>query len=188
MSSGFGHDFDAEQLLALRQGGRSALAAAYDLFSRPVYGLALRVLGNPHDASDVVQNVFIKLPKAARLFRGDAPFGLWLRRLAANATIDFLRDRARLVPLDDAHGELAHDPPPTDTIEADELLGRLSPTARLVLLLHAVEGYTHAEMAELFGQSESYSKSILSRALKRLRVRLSPSTTDADERNPAIPD
>jgi RNA polymerase sigma factor (sigma-70 family) len=169
MPSGFVHDLDAEQVHALRQGSPAALAAAYDRFARPVYGLALRVLANPQDAADVVQTVFLKLPLAARQFRGDAPFGLWLRRLAANATIDVLRDRSRLVALDDAHEELAQDPSPTDGIEVDELLGRLSPTARLVLLLHAVEGYTHAEMADLFGQSESYSKSILSRALRRLR-------------------
>lgn len=181
MPSGFNHDLDPDQLRSLRQGSRAALADVYDRFSRPVYGLALRTLGNPQDAADVVQNVFLKLPKAAGHFRGEAPFGLWLRRLAANATIDFLRERSRLVPLSDAHEELAHDPPPTEAIEADELLGRLSPTARLVLLLHAVEGYTHTEMAALFNQSESYSKSILSRALKRLRGRLNPQARESDE-------
>ncbi len=185
--SGFNHDLAPEQLQALRQGSRAALASAYDQFSRPVYGLALRTLGNTHDAADVVQNVFIKLPKAAAQFRGEAPFGLWLRRLAANATIDLLRERSRLVALSDAHDELAHDSPTTDTIEADELLGRLSPTARLVLLLHAVEGYTHTEMAALFNQSESYSKSILSRALKRLRGRLASRSDDTHD-HPATPD
>jgi len=179
--SGFHHDLAPEQLQALRQGSPSALASAYDRFSRPVYGLALRTLGNPQDAADVVQNVFIKLPRAAGHFRGEAPFGLWLRRLAANATIDFLRERSRLVPLSDAHDELSLDSMPTETLEANELLGRLSPTARLVLLLHAVEGYTHAEMAALFNQSESYSKSILSRALKRLRGRLLTTAPDTDD-------
>lgn len=181
MPSGFKHDLAPDQLQSLRQGNRGALADAYDRFSRPVYGLALRTLGNPQDAADVVQNVFLKLPRAARHFRGEAPFGLWLRRLAANATIDFLRERSRLVPLSDAHEELAHDATPTEAIEAGELLDRLSPTARLVLILHAVEGYTHTEMSALFNQSESYSKSILSRALKRLRGQVTQPATPTDD-------
>lgn len=172
MPFGFGHDFDHEQLQALRNGGQAALALAYDRFAGPIYGLALRVLANPDDAVDVVQEVFLKLPRAARRYRGDAPFGLWLRRLAVNATIDRLRERRRLVALDDAHNQLADESPPANVAEAQGLLDRLSPTARLVLVLHAVEGYTHTEMAELFNQSESYSKSILSRALKRLRERV----------------
>ncbi|MFB9067600.1 RNA polymerase sigma factor [Pseudofulvimonas gallinarii] len=168
-TSTFSGDIDPGQLSSLRQGCPAALAAAYDRFARPAYGLAIRVLGNPEDAADLVQDVFLRLPRASRQFRGDAPFGAWLRKLVANATIDRLRERKRLVPLDQAHVELGLDSGVLDAIHAGELLQRLSPTARLVLLLHAVEGMTHAEMAVLFQQSESYSKSILSRALKRLR-------------------
>lgn len=174
MPSGFASDLDRALILALQQGDRAALAAAYDRFAMPVYGLALRVLGSPDDAADVVQEVFLKLPRASRRFRGAAPFGLWLRRLAANATIDQLRARRALVSLDEARLEAGEVSLPADRIEAEQLLQRLSPSARLVLLLHAVEGYTHAEMARLFGQSESYSKSLLARALGRLRERLSP--------------
>lgn len=169
MTSGFAHDLDGQDLQALRQGRSDALAKVYDRFAGPVYGLALRVLGNPDDAADLVQDVFMKLPGAARRFRGQAPFGLWLRRLAANATVDSLRQRRRLVSLDEARQELAGQPEPADAIDAAGLLARLSPSARLVLLMHAVEGYTHAEMAALFKASESYSKSILARALHRLR-------------------
>lgn len=165
----FSHDIDSGQRAALQRGCPAALAETYDRFSRPVYGLALRVLGNPDDAADLVQDVFLKLPRAVRQFRGDAPFGAWLRRMTANATIDRLRERRHLVPLDEAQTELAAETGTLDNIHARELLQRLSPTARMVLLLHAVEGYTHGEMAALFQQSESYSKSILSRALKRLR-------------------
>jgi RNA polymerase sigma-70 factor (ECF subfamily) len=181
MPSGFAHDLDPLELQDLRNGSQAALAAAYDRFSGPVYGLALRVLGHPQDAADVVQEVFLKLPRASRRFRGDAPFGLWLRRLATNATVDMLRHRRNLVPLEDAHREIGDESSPASITEAHALLERLSPTARLVLLLHAVDGYTHAEMAALFGQSESYSKSILSRALKRLRSHLVPEHTHVNE-------
>ncbi len=168
-ASTFSHEFAPALLQDLQQGSPAALAAAYDRYARPAYGLALRVLGHPEDAADLVQDVFLKLPRAARQFRGDAPFGAWLRRMVANATIDRLRERKRLVSLDDAHAELSVENGMLDSLHVQELLQRLSPTARLVLVLHAVEGLTHGEMAALFKQSESYSKSILSRALRRLR-------------------
>lgn len=169
MSSGFGHDLDPDQLQRLCRGERQALAAAYERFARPVYGLALRVLADPDEAADVVQDLFLRLPRAARRFRGEAPFGLWLRRMATNATIDRIRERQRTISLEGAYVELADDHNPLDGMEVQTLLDRLSPAARLVLVLHAVEGYTHTELAELFGASESYSKSLLSRALRRLR-------------------
>jgi RNA polymerase sigma-70 factor (ECF subfamily) len=173
MSSGFALPFDPDHLAALRRGERAALGRAYDCYAAPVHGLALRVLGHPDDAADVVQEVFLKLPRAVRRYRGEAPFGLWLRRLAANATVDQLRQRRRLVALDEARAELAGEAGvPASLAEAQGLLDRLSPSARLVLLLHAVEGYTHTEMAALFGQSPSWSKSVLARALQRLREHL----------------
>lgn len=184
MPSSFALDLDPVDLQALRNGSQAALAAAYDRFGGPVYGLALRILGNPQDAADVVQEVFLKLPRASRRFRGDAPFGLWLRRLAANATVDMLRHRRHLVPIEEVHREIGDESTPANVTEAHALLERLSPTARLVLLLHAVDGYTHVEMAELFGQSESYSKSILSRALKRLRAHLISGHDHADRLSP----
>ncbi len=172
MSAGFDLDLEPEVLARLRAGQRQALADVYDRFARPVYGLALRVLANPDDAADLVQDIFIALPRASRRFRGDARFGHWLRRVTSNATIDRLRARRRLAPLEDALDQLQVEASPVDAGDAERLLAALSPTARLVLLLHAVEGYTHDEMAELFGQSPSYSKSILSRALDRLRRQL----------------
>ena len=64
-------------------------------------------------------------------------------------------------------------------LDAWSLLQRLPARARAVLVLHEFEGYTHTELAELFGQSESYSKSILARALKRLNQLVSPSSESA---------
>jgi RNA polymerase sigma-70 factor (ECF subfamily) len=57
---------------------------------------------------------------------------------------------------------------PEAQVEAWALLMKLPPKARAVVVLHEVEGYTHKELAEWFGLSESYSKSVLARALKRL--------------------
>ncbi|HRA37607.1 MAG: sigma-70 family RNA polymerase sigma factor [Xanthomonadales bacterium] len=173
------------------RGEPAALAGLYTHYKRASYTLALRMLGDPAAAEDVVHDVFARLIVALRRFRGEAPFGAWLRRLVANAAIDELR-RRRWLSLEEpptlaelpAAGAL-----PEHQAEAWQLLRRLPPRARAVLVLHELEGYTHRELAELFGQSESYSKSILARALHRLSAAVADAESgSADERRyPAAP-
>lgn len=169
--SGFGQTLDVAMLERARRGDMTAFAAIYERYGVACYNLALRVLGEPAAAEDIVQEVFVKLFASLRGFRGDAPFGAWLKRMAANATIDATRQRMRFrdddvdalfaaMPVQDSNAESR-----TDTWS---LLMRLPPRARAVVILHEVEGYTHKELAELFGQTESYSKSILARALRTL--------------------
>ncbi|MBN8481670.1 MAG: sigma-70 family RNA polymerase sigma factor [Xanthomonadales bacterium] len=170
MSSGFGQELDAVSLARARRGDRAVLEALYARYSRACYTLAMRVLGERAAAEDVVQDVFVRVLSTIRDFRADAPFGAWLKRMTANATIDVLRRNRRFTDedfesvlatmTDGGGGESAAD--------AWLLLRRLPARARAVLVLHELEGYTHRELAQMFGQSESYSKSILARALKRL--------------------
>ncbi len=162
---------DADLVRGAQRGEASALATLYERFQRPAYNLSLRVLGDGQAAEDVVHDVFVRLMERIRGFRGDAPFGAWLRRLVANATIDELRRRQWLSadpPPETVAGAVELDGLPEKQVEAWQMLMRLSPRARAVLVLHALEGYTHRELAEMFGQSESYSKSILARALQKL--------------------
>lgn len=169
--SGFGLELDRVTLERARRGETAAFAAIYERFGVACYNLALRVLGEPAAAEDIVQETFLKLMVSLRGFRGDAPFGAWLKRMAANATIDALRVHQRFRD-DDPETLFESMPAPAadaeDRTDAWSMLMRLPPRARAIVILHEVEGYTHKEMAELFGQSESYSKSILARALKRL--------------------
>lgn len=156
----------------LRRGERAALAAVFERYQRAAYNLAVRMVGDAPAAEDVVQEVFLRLPRVVARFRGEAPFGAWLRRLVANACIDELRRRQWLDR--DTPPESLVDPAGSAGLaeaqaDAWALLRGLPPRARAVLVLHAVEGLTHAEIGALFGQSESYSKSILSRTLRRLQ-------------------
>ncbi len=180
--AGFGLELDRVTLERARRGDMAAFAAIYERFGGACYNLALRVLGEPAAAEDIVQEVFLKLMASLRGFRGDAPFGAWLKRMTANATIDTLRAHQRFR---DDDVEALFESMPTADAEAEQrtdawsLLMLLPPRARAVVILHQVEGYTHKEMAELFGQSESYSKSILARALKRLNDAVAPETKEA---------
>ncbi|MBS0590099.1 MAG: RNA polymerase sigma factor [Proteobacteria bacterium] len=171
--SGFAQAVDASLLARAQHGDMAAFATLYARFGRACYGLALRLSGNSAQAEDLVQEVFLKLIETLRSYRGDAPFGAWLKRLTANAAIDQLRKSKRFVDVDpDAmfDGASAMQSGPAQTLDALALLRRLPPRARAVVVLHELEGHTHAEIATLFGQSESYSKSILSRGLQRLHT------------------
>ncbi len=118
-----------------------------------------------------------------RSYRGDAPFGAWLKRMTVNACIDQLR-RQRHGTVMDAEALFAQtsasETEPADLVDVNSLLAQLPAQARAVLVLHELEGYTHAELAVLFGQSESYSKSILARALKQLNRLTAPSALPQD--------
>jgi len=169
-ATGFGRPLDPALLARARRGDMDAFAAIYADFAAPCYTLAMRVLGDRAAAEDVVQDVFLKMFATLRGYRGDAPFGAWLKRMTANATIDVVRSRQRW--RDEDADALPETSAVTDTgalaVDAWSLLEGLPARARAIVVLHEVEGYTHKELAELFGQSESYSKSILARALKRL--------------------
>ncbi len=167
----FFQPLDAITLRRAQRGEAAAFEAIYRRYRGACFNLALRVLGEVAGAEDVVQEVFVRLFDSIKRFRGEAPFGAWLRRSVANATIDELRRRQWLTS-----DEAIMPPAPAPTglaeqqTEAWQMLMRLSPRARAVVVLHAIEGYTHAELAALFGQSESYSKSVLARAIGRLNL------------------
>ena len=171
VSSGFGQILERTTLERARRGDMVAFAAIYQRFGSACYNLALRVLGERAAAEDIVQEVFLKMFDGLGGFRGDAPFGAWLKRLTANATIDVLRRQQRFGDEDAEtlfETRAAADADVENRVDAWSLLMRLPVRARAVVVLHEVEGYTHKEISELFGHSESYSKSILARALQRL--------------------
>ena len=180
----FAQEVDALTLARARRGDMHAHAQLYRCFGHACFNLALRIVGSRASAEDVVQEVFLKMIDAIGGYRGAAPFGAWLKRMTANAAIDQLRSQrhqddgdpeqifAEMPAAGSTSPALAHD--------AWTLLQRLPMRARAIVVLHELEGYTHRELAELFGQTESYSKSILARSLQRLHEWLgSDSSLDA---------
>lgn len=172
LRSGFGRLVDAAVIARARRGDMAAFAQIYECYGSACYNLALRVLGEPAAAEDIVQEVFLKMFDAIAGYRGDAPFGAWLKRMAANATIDVTRQRARLSDrdIDSVLDSVVAESDAQGASDAWSLLMRLPERARAVVILHEVEGYTHKDLAHLFGQSESWSKSVLARSLERLHA------------------
>lgn len=172
ISTGFGSNLDAAVLARARRGDMQAFAAIYRLYGRACYNLALRILGQPAAAEDMVQDVFVRLIERIGSYRGDAPFGAWLKRMSSNAIIDALRHRSyREVGDEDTVAAAVEKGGAADaTIDAWTLLQRLPPRSRAIVVLSQWEGFTHLELGQRFGQSESWSKSILARAMHQLKA------------------
>ncbi len=172
------------------RGDAKAHEIIYRAYSSPVYSVCLRFTRVPAQAEDLLQETFIEVIRSIAKFRGEAPLGIWIRRVAISKALMFLRSawHKRGQSLDDdweeimTGSQLGHGSPtqPEQAIDLDAALGNLPAVSRTVVWLHDVEGYTHKEIAALLGKSESFSKSQLSRAYQKLRPMLSVELEQTD--------
>lgn len=162
---------EARLVRRARWGSREAFETLYSRHAGAIHALAVRLTGNAATAEDVTQDTFLQLLRFMDTIAPDRPLRPWLKRVAANAAIDRLRRERRTVEFDDAVA--ADAPAAADTAGQDDdslgLLQRFPPEVRTVVWLRVVEGWTHRELAGRFGRSESWSKSLVSRALARMR-------------------
>src|SRR5262245_5103553 len=93
---------DRRVIAACQQGDREALRLLFEAYKDRVYSIAMYSLGDEQVASDVTQQVFLKLMTRIGQFRGDAEFATWLYRLVVNVCRDELRKQRRWVPLADS--------------------------------------------------------------------------------------
>ncbi len=94
---------DATLVEAARRGDSDAFEELVRETHRSVYGLVFRLVGNHDDAADVMQEVYVRIWRGLRTFRGDAGFTTWAYRIAANTAVSFLKKRGReAAPVDPA--------------------------------------------------------------------------------------
>jgi RNA polymerase sigma-70 factor, ECF subfamily len=164
---------DAEAVIArAKTGDPKALEALYRAYSTPVYQLARRICRTTEDAEDVLQETFFEVCRSIRNYRGDGSIWGWIRTVASSKALMRLR-RNKYRDTDDLHDELSAGragAPMGLRMDLESALVRLSDTARAVVWLHDVEGYTHEEIASQMGRTVSFSKSQLARAHARLRT------------------
>lgn len=171
-TSSFELDIDEVTLAAARRGDMRACERIYRQFQRPAFTVAVRVVNCRELAQEVTQEAFITAFRRIKQFRGDAPFWGWLRRVVVNHAISALRrlPKAEILPFEDYR---ASEPGGQERIgsvmDLEAALGQLSDVDRTIVWLHDVEGYKHQEIAQLFGKTESFSKTRLARARQRLR-------------------
>lgn len=157
------------------RGRREDFGTLVESYQQPLYAFVYRQLGDPDAAADAVQATFVRAYLALRTFRGDASFKTWLHQIALNECRSRLRsDRQRReVSLDQAVDVAA----PSDDAVTDagdrrmlrELVERLPPRQRNVLLLRVFGDLPFQEIARLERTSEGSAKVSFHHAVKRLR-------------------
>jgi RNA polymerase sigma-70 factor (ECF subfamily) len=175
----------------LATGDRNEFARLVDQYSPLIYRLALKILANPEDAEDVLQETFLKAYQALPTFEGRSRLSTWLYRIAVNEALMLVRRRkAPLVPVeDDDPGEDELERPvqlvdwcclPEHELLSGETRGfldaaveRLPDTLRTVFVLRDIQGWSIRETAEALNLSEVAVKTRLLRARLKLRETLS---------------
>ncbi len=187
-TSSFAIDVPELLIARLKRRDLEAFEQVYRLFDRPVYTLALRLLGHEAEAYDLLQDSFLKAFEQVAQYRSEAPFWAWLRRIVVNAALLRLRGRRPMDELDsmllDGAADSASDPlAALCARDLQRALAQLPALSRAVLWLYHVEGYTHEEIAQAFDRTVSFSKSQVARAAARLRAVLNEEDATC---NPAL--
>jgi RNA polymerase sigma-70 factor, ECF subfamily len=163
-----------------RKGDLAAFEAIYRAHAGRLYSVACRMLGNPADAEDLLQDIFLAAHRKLDSFRGDSALGTWLYRLATNLCLDYLRSRA--AKAGQLTGTLDDEPALADAgsrqlaertiakMDLERALSQLPDGCRTAFVLHDVEGLEHREIAEMLGIAEGTSKSQVHKARLRLRA------------------
>jgi len=175
---------EAEAIRQAQAGNAVAFEFLYQLHGRRVYALCLRMVGNPSDAEDLMQEAFLQLFRKIGTFRGESAFSTWLHRMTVNVVLMRLRKKALPVssleeatePDEEGGGPRKDVGAPdlrlsgaVDRVNLERSIGRLPPGYRTVFVLHDVQGYEHNEIAGIMGCSVGNSKSQLHKARTRLR-------------------
>ncbi len=170
-----------------QQGDAGAFEAIYQQHCRRVYALCLRMLRDPIEAEDLVQDVFVLLFRKINTFRGESAFSTWLHRLAANLVLMRLRRKSpptvsieAAADLDDEISSPAIDigapdlflEGAIDRVTLDRCIECLPAGYRAMFVLHDIQGYQHKEIAQMVGRSIGASKSQVHKARMRLRQML----------------
>lgn len=178
-------------LEALKAGDRTAFTQLVEAYSGKLYRLGLKLLQNPQDAEDALQETFIKAFRYIRNFDGRSNVSTWLYRIATNeALMQLRRKHPEMVSIEEPveGGDEQQEPlqivdwccmPEQELLTGegrrrlDEAVEHLPTTLKTVFLLRDIEDFSTAETAEILGLTDTAVKTRLSRARLRLREELS---------------
>jgi RNA polymerase sigma-70 factor (ECF subfamily) len=178
-------DLDIVRLAQSNATRRVAMGILYERFRERVYNVGLRVVGDPEEAADVLQDVFLLLFRKIHRFRERAFFASWVYRITVNVSLDHLRRRRRS-PVPTSSASLLDGPLEGGDLTAPErrlssrdlqahvreALYALSPRLRIVIVLRYLEGLSYGDIAEILECSTGTVKSRLNRAHTAMRREL----------------
>ena len=161
---------ETQLIKALGKADPKAQRQLYDKYASRMLGVCMRYVGDQMTAEDILVQGFMKVFEKIEQFKSEGSFEGWIRRIMINEALGYLRQRKRLQEgalLEEAQGIADDNILADQALEAREMMQMIEtlPTGyRTVFNLYAIEGYTHAEIAEMLEITESTSKSQLHRA------------------------
>jgi RNA polymerase sigma-70 factor (ECF subfamily) len=168
-----------ELVARARRGDVLAFEDLYRQNAGRVYGLCLRMTGQPELAEDLTQETFISAWRSLPGYEGRSSFPTWLHRIAVNAVLARRRSPQGRdeVSMTEESGEQMEfvDPPPMDAatpIDLERTIAALPRGARDIVVLHGIYGYSHEEAAGMLGVAVGTCKAQLHRARRLMRERL----------------
>jgi RNA polymerase sigma factor (sigma-70 family) len=156
---------------------RKAQVQVYKLYYKSMFNTALRIVNDPVQAEDIMQETFLEAFRRIDTFRWESSFGVWLKRIAINKSIDEFRKSRDVISIDQADVEVP------DNNDDDEnylqvlstrvetirkAIHALPDSYRIILSLHLLEGYDHEEISQILEISYNLSRTRYSRARKKL--------------------
>ena len=155
---------------------RKAQFKIYKLYSRAMYNIACRILGNESNAEDVLQEAFISAFTNLSSYRGDASFGSWLKRIVINKALnqinkkqDYLVYEYPKLVSEESVDERENSYVSLTANKIKKAVKQLPNGLRTVFSLYLFDGYDHGEISNILNISESTSKTQYKRAKERIR-------------------
>ena|SRR5258708_1630705 len=159
-----------------KQGSKKACYELYRLYAKAMLNVAFRIVGNIAEAEDVLQEAFLDAFGKVKDFRQDTTFGLWLKQIVVNRSINLLRKRK--LELIELEGEQLENIAEDEVEDEDEIqykaslvkeaIKELPEGYRLVISLYLLEGYDHEEIGQILNISENTSRTQFLRAKRKL--------------------
>lgn len=164
--------FAQQQTLALieeaKNGNKDAFHRLYEQYIGQVYALCLRLTGQHALAEEAAQEVFIQVWGKLDNYQGDSKFSTWLHSVTSNVTISYLRRQKsfwqKILNLEESPAMHETSQASAGDVELDKYIMRLPERARIVFVLHAIEGYRHEEIAGMMSMAVGSSKAQFHRA------------------------
>ncbi|WJG11234.1 sigma-70 family RNA polymerase sigma factor [Aliiglaciecola sp. LCG003] len=164
---------ERDLISAVQQGDRKAYQALYQYYIGQVYGLCLRLTSDKTLAEDAAQEVFIQLWRKIGNYKGESKFSTWLHTVTSNITISYLRKQRgwlqRMFNIEESEAMHHSAEEQMDLSDLEGYVARLPERARIVFVLHAIEGYRHEDIAQMMNMAVGSSKAQFHRAKQLLK-------------------
>ncbi len=165
-----------------RENDRKAQLEIYKLYYKPMYNTSLRILNHEAEAEDVMQESFLDAFRKINDYKGEGSFGGWLKRIVVNNSLDIIRKRKEVLPLEDSYYQKADTTAALDDSiaataaenveyrveEIKKAIPLLAEEHRVILSLFLFEGYDHDEIAQILKITNNASRTRFSRAKAKL--------------------